>query len=107
MNEVFRPTENIRINRRNGYLKPSFSKIQYWTKQPVLYWTYCLGWNFRNIEKNRKFEYFQTYNETLLNNLSNQNLANAGGFDYALAIIMIIFLFIKQIFLHCFSLASL
>ena len=27
---------------------------------------------------------------------------NIGGFDYALAIIKVIFLFIKEIFLHCF-----
>ena len=37
-----------------------------------------------------------------LNDLSNPNLWNVGRFDYALAIIKNIFLFMKQIFLHPF-----
>ena len=40
-----------------------------------------------------------------LNDLSNPNLLNICGFDYALAIIKNIFLFIKQLFLY-FSPAS-
>ena len=39
-----------------------------------------------------------------LNDLSNPNLWNVGRFDYALAIIKNIFLFIKQIFLNPFFL---
>ena len=37
-----------------------------------------------------------------LNDLSNPNLWNVGRFDYALAIIKNIFLFVKQIFLQPF-----
>ena len=37
-----------------------------------------------------------------LNDLSNSSLWNIGGFDYLLAVIKNIFLFIKQIFLHIF-----
>ena len=42
-----------------------------------------------------------------LNDLSNSNLRNIGGFNYALAIIKNIFIFFKQIFLHLFFPASL
>ena len=42
-----------------------------------------------------------------LNDLSNPNLWNIGGFDCVLAIIKNIFLFIKQIFLHRFFPTSL
>ena len=57
---------------------------KYWIKQENL-----------NTFKNKMKHYY-------LNNLSNQNLGNVGG--YALAIIKIIFLFIKQRFLHFSSL---
>ena len=39
MNEVSRPTENIRVNTRNSYpnLNHPFWENQYWTKRPVFY----------------------------------------------------------------------
>ena len=52
VNEVFRPAENIRINTRNSYLKPSFSKNHYRKKQLFLYWACYLEQNSRNFEEN-------------------------------------------------------
>ena len=67
-------------------------------------------WNrLPNILK--KIKYLNTFKSKMrhyyLNDLSNLNLSNAGGFDYTLAIIKNVFLFIKQIFLHLFFPASL
>ena len=63
----------------------------------LLFWMefqkYCIKQENLNTFKHKMKQYF-------LNNLSNQNLGNVGGFDYALAVIKIIFLFIKQRFLH-------
>ena len=67
-------------------------KIQYRTKRPVLYWTYYLEQNSRNFEKTKNLNTFKhKMKHYYLNDLPNLNIWNIGGFDYALAIIKIIF----------------
>ena len=69
--------------------------IQICSKQmPRLYeWSFQAGSKYENKHKMKHY---------YLNDLSNPNLWNVGRFDYALAIIKNIFLFVKQIFLHLF-----
>ena len=67
----------------------------------VLYWTCYLEQNSRNFLRKPEIWILSNY---YLDDLSNPNLWNVGGFDYALAIIKNIFLFIKQIFLNLFFL---
>ena len=116
MNEVFRPAENMRINTRNSFLKLNHPFRKTSTGQKGLSYIGPAIWNRipEIIEKTRnlntfkykifKYKYFHYY----LNYLSNPNLSSVGRFDYALAIIKDIFLFVKQIFLHpffsCFTL---
>ena len=116
MNEVFSPAENMRINTRNNFLKLNHPFRKTSTGQKGLSYIGPVIWNRipEIIEKTRnlntfkykifKYKYFHYY----LNYLSNPNLSNVGRFDYALAIIKDIFLFVKQIFLHpffsCFTL---
>ena len=59
-NEIFRSTENIRMNTRNGYLKPYFSKTS--TGQNGLFYSGSAIWNriSETLKKKRKLEYFQT-----------------------------------------------
>ena len=72
---------------------------------------FCLPKLFSNLvlifKKTRNLNTFKhKIKHYCLNDLSNPNLWNVGRFDYALAIIKNIFLFIKQIFLHTFFLFS-
>ena len=72
---------------------------------------FCLPKLFSNLvlifKKTRNLNTFKhKIKHYCLNDLSNPNLWNVGRFDYALAIIKNIFLFIKQMFLHTFFLFS-
>ena len=104
-NEVFRPAENIRINTRNSFLKLNHPFQKTSTGQKGLSYIGLAIWNrLPNILK--KIKYLNTFKSKVrhyyLNDLSNPNLSNVGGFDNTLAIIKNVFLFIKQIFLHLF-----
>ena len=105
MNEALRPAENMRINLRNSFLKLNhlFQKTSTGWKglsniRPAI-------WNRipEIIKKTRNLNTFKhKMKHYYLNDLSNPNLWNVGRFDYALAIIKNIFLFVKQIFLQPF-----
>ena len=105
MNKVYRPAENIRVNTRNNYLKLPHSFRETTTEQNGLSYIGPAIWN-RIPEIFMKTKNLNTFKHKMkhhyLNDLSNPNFSNIGGFDYVLAIIRIIFLFIKQIFLHLF-----
>ena len=105
MNEVFRPTENIRINTRNCYFKLKHPSRNTSTRQNGLSDIGPAIWKrIREILKKTKNS--NTFKHKMkhyyLNDLSNPNLWIIGGFDYAFAIIKNIFLSIKEIFLHLF-----
>ena len=105
MNEVFKPVENMRINTRNSFLNRKTS-----TRQKGLSYIGPAIWNRipEIIKKTRNLNTFKhKMKHYYLNDLSNPNLLYVGRFDYALAIINIIFLFVKQIFLDLFFPASL
>ena len=110
MNEVFRPAENIRINTRNSFIKLNHPFRNASTGQKGLSYIGPAIWT-RISEILKKTENFNTFKHKMkhyyLNDLSNPNLSNVGGFDYALAIIKNIFLLNKQIFLHLFFPTSL
>ena len=105
MNEALRPAENMRINLRNSFLKLNhlFQKTSTGWKglsniRPAI-------WNRipEIIKKTRNLNTFKhKMKHYYLNDLSNPNLWNVGRFDYALAIIKNIFLFVKQMFLQPF-----
>ena len=110
MNEVFRPAENMRINTRNSFLKLNHPFRKTSTGQKGLSYIGPAIWNRipEIIKKTRNLNTFKhKMKHYYLNDLSNPNLWNVGRFDYALAIIKNIFLFVKQIFLHLFFPASL
>ena len=105
MNEVFRPDENMRINRRNNFRKLNHPFRKTSTGQKGLSYIGPDIWNRipEIIKKTRNLNTFKhKMKQYYLNDLSNPNLWNIAGLDYALAIIKNIFLFIKQIFLHLF-----
>ena len=105
MNEVFRPAENMRINTRNSFLKLNHPFWKTSTGQKGLSYIGPAIWNRipEIIKKTRNLNTFKhKMKHYYLNDLSNPNLWNVGRFDYALAIIKNIFLFVKQIFLHPF-----
>ena len=78
MNKVFRPIENIRINTRNSYFKPSFSKNQYRTRRLIL----------EILKETKNLSTFKhKMKHYYLNDLYNPNLWSITGFDYVLAII--------------------
>ena len=105
MNKFFTTAENMRTNTRNSFLKLKHPFRNTSIGQKGLF---CIGpaiWNrFQEIFKKTRNLNDIWYNmkHYYLNNLSGPNLWNGGRFDYALAIIKNIFLFIKQIFLHPF-----
>ena len=105
MNKVFRPAENMRINRRNSFLKLNHPFRKTSTGQKGLSYIGPAIWNKipEIFKKTRNLNTFKPkMKHYYLNDLSNLNLWNVGRFDYAFAIIKNIFLFIKQIFLHPF-----
>ena len=78
MNKVFRPIENIRINTRNSYFKPSFSKNQYRTRRLIL----------EILKETKNLSTFKhKMKHYYLNDFYNPNLWSITGFDYVLAII--------------------
>ena len=104
-NEVFRPAENMKINTRNSFLKLNHPFQKTSTRQKGLSYIGSAIWNRipEIIKKTRNLNTFKhKMKHYYLNDLSNPNLWNVGRFDYALAIIKNIFLFVKQIFLHLF-----
>ena len=110
-NEVFRLAENMRINTKNSFLKLNHPFRNTSTGQKGLSYIGPAIWNRipEIIKKTRNLNTFKhKMKHYYLNDLSNPNLWNVGRFDYALAIIKNIFLFVKQIFLHhffsCFTL---
>ena len=107
MDEVFRLVENIRINTRNSYLKLShpffFKKKNSTVQNDFLYINGPAIWNWISeiLEKTKNLNSFKCkMKHYYLNDISNSNLWNIGGFCYVLAIIRNVFLFIGQIFLH-------
>ena len=78
----FQTGSNMRIKARNSFLK-----LNILFEKPVPDKKVCLILDLKHY---------------YLNDLSDSNLLNVGRFDYALAIIKNIFLFIKQIFIHPF-----
>ena len=104
MNVVFRPAENMRIRTRNSFLKQNHPFRKTSTGQKVLSYTGLPIWNRvpQIFKKTRNLNTFKHKMEHYyLNDLSNPNLRNVGGFDYALAVIKNIYIcFIQQIFLH-------
>ena len=110
MNEVFRPAENMRINMRKNFLKLDNPFRKTSTGQKDLSYIGPATWNRipEIIKKTRNLNIFKHKTKHYhLNVLSNPNLLDVGRFDYALAIINNIFLFVKQIFLDLFFPASL
>ena len=109
MNKVFRPAENIKINKKNSYVKLSHPFRKGNTGQNSLSYTGPAIWN-RIPESLKKTKNVNTFKHKMkhyyLNDLSNPNLWNVGGFYYVLAIIKNIFLFIEQIFLLFFFIFS-
>ena len=105
MNEVFRLVENIRINTRNSYLKLShpFQKKNSTGQNDFLYINGPAIWNWISeiLEKTKNLNSFKRkMKHYYLNDISNSNLWNIGGFFYVLAIIRNVFRFIGQIYLH-------
>ena len=92
LNEIFRPTENIRTNTKNSYLKSHFSRQ---VPDKVVYLILDMK-NSRN---------FQT---RILSNITGNttiwmiSLWSFGEFDYALAIIKTIFFLLNKCFLIFF-----
>ena len=88
MNEVFRPAENIRINTRNSFLKLNQPFRKTSTRQKGLSYIGPAIWN-RISEIFKKIRNLNTFKHKMkhyyLNDLSNPNLWNFGGFDYAVA----------------------
>ena len=84
MNEVFRPAENIRINTRNSDLKLSHPFRKTSTRQNGLSYTGPAIWN-RIPEILKKTKNLNTFKLKMkhffLNDVSNSNLWNIGGFD--------------------------
>ena len=107
MNEVFWPAENVRKDTRISFLKLNHPFQKTSTRQKSLSYIGPAIWN-RIPEIFKKTRNLNTFKHKMkhyyLNDLSNPNLWNVGRFDYALAIIKNIFLFIKQIFLNPFFL---
>ena len=105
MNEVFRLAEKIRINTRNSYPKLNHPFRKTSTKQKGLSYIGPAIWR-RIPEILKKTKNLNTFKHKMkhyyLNDLSNPYLWHIGECDYALAIIKIIFLFIKEIFLNLF-----
>ena len=95
----------MRINTRNGFLKLNHPFRKTSTEQKGLSYIGPAIWNKipEIIKKTRNLNTFKhKMKHYYLNDLSNPNLWNVGRFDYALAIIKNIFLFVKQIFLQPF-----
>ena len=97
----------LRINRRSSFLKLNHPFRKAGTGQKGLFYIGPAIW-IRIPEIFKKTRNLNTFKQKMkhyyLNDLSYPNLWNVGGFDYALAIIKNIFLFIKQIFLRLCSL---
>ena len=107
MNEVFRPAKNITINTRYSCLKLNYPYRKTSNGQKGLSHIGPAFWNSISeiLKKTKNLNTFKhKMKHYYLNDFSNPNLWNIGWFDYALAIIKNIFLFIKQIFLHLFFL---
>ena len=104
MNEIFKPAENIRINMRNSYLKLNHPFRNDSGQNGLSYIGPAICNRIPAILK--RIKNLNTFKHKMkhyyLTDLSNPNLWNVGGFDYALGIIKIIFLSIKQLFLHFF-----
>ena len=110
MNKFFTTAEKMRTNTRNSFLKLKHPFRKTSIGQKGLFYIGPAIWNrFQEIFKKTRNLNAIWYNmkHYYLNNLSGPNLWNGGRFDYALAIIKNIFLFIKQIFLHPFFFFSL
>ena len=97
----------MRINSINSFLKLNHPFRKTSTGQKDLSYIGPAIWK-RIPEIFKKTRNLNTFKHTMrryyLNNLSNPNLWNVGRFDYTLAIIKNIFLFIIQIFEHPFFL---
>ena len=102
MNEVFRPAENIRIKTRNSYLKLNHPFRKTSTEQSSLS---CLFWTkFQKFGRKPNIWILSTkIKHYHLNDLSNPNLWNVGGFDYAFAVIKN-FLFLLNKYFYIFML---
>ena len=96
---------NMRINTRNSFLKLNHPFRKASTGQKGLSYIGPAIWN-RIPEIIKKTRNLNTLKQKMKNyypnDLSNPNLWNVGRFDYALAVIKNIFLFVGQIFLHPF-----
>ena len=84
-NEVFRPAQNTRINTRNSYFKLSRPFRKTSTGQNNLSYIGPAIWNKipEILKKNKNLNTFKhKMKHYYLNELSNPNLWNIGGFDY-------------------------
>ena len=110
MNEALRSAENMRINLRNSFLKLNHLFWKTSTGKKGLSYISPAIWNRipEIIKKTRNLNTFKhKIKHYYLNDLSNPKLWYVGSFDYALAVIKNVFLFVKQMFLHPFFSASL
>ena len=99
----FQTSWKYEINTRNSFLKLKNPFRKTSTGQKGLPYIGPAIWNRipEIIKKTRNLNTFKhKMKHYYLNDLSNPNLWNVGRFDYALAIIKNIFLFVKQIFLY-------